>query len=45
MLELSLEEICNGIHDLRADSGIHEVVDLAFVKQAEAGLYTWASTQ
>ena len=41
-----LEEICNGILDLRADSGIHEVVDLAFVKQqAEAGLYTWARTQ
>ena len=41
-----LEEICDGIHSLRADSGIQEVVDLAFVKQqAEAGLYTWAHTQ
>ena len=41
-----LEEICDGIHHLRADSGIHEAVDLAFVKQqVEAGLYTWARTQ
>ena len=27
-----LEEICNGIHNLLSDSGIHEVIDLAFVK-------------
>ena len=41
-----LEKICDGIHHLRADSGIHEAVDLAFVKQqVEAGLYTWARTQ
>ena len=40
-----LEETCgNGIHDLSTDPGIHEVADLAFVKQqAEAGLYTWPS--
>ena len=41
-----LEDICDGIHHLREDSGIHEAVDLAFVKQqVEAGLYTWAHTQ
>ena len=40
-----LAEICDGIHDLRTDSGIHEVVDPAIVnQQAEAALYTGQST-
>ena len=41
-----LGQICDGIHDLCESSGIREVVDLEFVsQQAQAGLYTWQSTQ